>query len=75
MALAKDFIAFHDASGVAYGRLLRGIDRLRRRDLVEVRRDEGRPPVVRFRHDLDSHKLEVKPLSIVTEGDVIRLTL
>lgn len=31
--------------------------------------------IVRFRHDLDSHKLQVKPLSIVTESDVIRLTL
>ena len=31
--------------------------------------------IARFRHDLDSRKLEVKPLSIVTEDDVIRLTL
>jgi hypothetical protein len=31
--------------------------------------------IVRFRHDLDSRKLEVKPLTIVTEADVIRLTL
>jgi hypothetical protein len=31
--------------------------------------------IVRFRHDLDSRKLQVKPLSIVTENDVIRLTL
>lgn len=31
--------------------------------------------IVRFRHDLDSRKLQVKPLSIVTESDVIRLTL
>src|SRR5262249_54719119 len=30
---------------------------------------------VRFRHDLDTRKLQVKPLSIVTESDVIRLTL
>ncbi len=30
--------------------------------------------IVRFRHDLDSRKLQVKPLSIVTESDVIRLT-
>ena len=31
--------------------------------------------IVRFRHDLDSRKLQVKPLSIVTETEVIRLTL
>jgi hypothetical protein len=30
--------------------------------------------LVRFRHDLDSQKLRAKPLSIVTESDVIRLT-
>jgi hypothetical protein len=31
--------------------------------------------IVRFRHDLDSRKLQVKPLSIVTPSEVIRLTL
>ncbi|WP_165226490.1 SWIM zinc finger family protein [Aquisphaera insulae] len=31
--------------------------------------------IVRFRHDLDTRKLQVKPLSIVTESEVIRLTL
>lgn len=31
--------------------------------------------VVRFRHDLDSRKLQVKPLSIVTKTAVTRLTL
>jgi hypothetical protein len=31
--------------------------------------------VGRFRHDLDRCRLEVKPLSIVTECEVIRLTL
>jgi hypothetical protein len=31
--------------------------------------------IVRFRHDLDSRKLQVKPLAIVTDADVIRLTL
>jgi hypothetical protein len=31
--------------------------------------------VVRFRHDLDSRKLQVKPLSIVTQRSIIRLTL
>ena len=30
--------------------------------------------IVRFRHDLDSRKLQVKPLAIVTEAGVIRLT-
>jgi hypothetical protein len=30
--------------------------------------------LVRFHHDLDSQKLRAKPLSIVTEEDVIRLT-
>jgi hypothetical protein len=31
--------------------------------------------IVRFRHDLDTRKLQVKPLSIVTDSDVIRMTL
>jgi hypothetical protein len=31
--------------------------------------------IARFRHDLDTRKLQVKPLSIVTESEVIRLTL
>ncbi len=31
--------------------------------------------VVRFRHDLDKRKLHVKPLSIVTATNVVRLTL
>jgi hypothetical protein len=31
--------------------------------------------VVRFRHDLDTRQLQIKPLGIVTESDVIRLTL
>jgi hypothetical protein len=39
----------------------------------EVLRDQTL--LVRFRHDLDTRKLQVKPLSIVTESDVIRLTL
>ncbi len=30
--------------------------------------------IVRFRHDLDTRKLQVKPLSIVTGSEVIRLT-
>ncbi len=36
---------------------------------------EGQTLTVRFRHDLDSRKLQVKPLGIVTETEVIRLTL
>ena len=39
----------------------------------EVRHDQVM--LVRFHHDLDSQKLRAKPLSIVTERDVIRLTL
>jgi hypothetical protein len=31
--------------------------------------------IVRFRHDLDTRNLQVKPLSIVTESAIIRLTL
>ena len=31
--------------------------------------------VARFRHDLDTRKLQIKPLSIVTDSSVIRLTL
>ena len=40
------------------------------RDLLE-----NQTLIVRFRHDLDTRKLEVKPLSIVTETDIVRLTL
>ena len=31
--------------------------------------------VVRFRHDLDTRKLQIKPLSIVTTSAIVRLTL
>jgi hypothetical protein len=31
--------------------------------------------IVRFRHDLDTRKLQVKPLSIVTTSSIVRLTL
>lgn len=31
--------------------------------------------IVRFRHDLDNRKLQVKPLTIVTKAEMIRLTL
>lgn len=36
---------------------------------------ENQVLVVRFRHDLDRRKLQVKPLSIVTATNVLRLTL
>ncbi len=29
--------------------------------------------LVRFHHDLDSQKLHAKPLSVVTENEIIRL--
>ncbi len=35
----------------------------------------GQTLIGRFRHDLDSRQLRVKPLSFVTDADVIRLTL
>ncbi len=38
----------------------------------EARHDQAM--LVRFHHDLDSQKLRAKPLSVVTERDVIRLT-
>jgi hypothetical protein len=36
---------------------------------------ENQTMVVRFRHDLDRRKLQIKPLSIVTRENVVRLTL
>lgn len=36
---------------------------------------ENQTLIARFRHDLDARKLQIKPLSIVTQSDVIRLTL
>jgi len=36
---------------------------------------EGHTLIARFRHDLDTRKLQIKPLSIVTAAYVIRLTL
>jgi hypothetical protein len=36
---------------------------------------ENQTVVVRFRHDLDSRQLRIKPLSIVTTSGIIRLTL
>jgi SWIM zinc finger len=35
----------------------------------------GQTLIVRFRHDLDSRKLQIKPLSIVTPASIVRLTL
>lgn len=35
----------------------------------------GQTVIVRFRHDLDTRKLQVKPLSIVTADGIVRLTL
>ncbi len=35
----------------------------------------GQTVIVRFRHDLDTRKLQVKPLSIVTPDGIVRLTL
>lgn len=36
---------------------------------------ENQVLVVRFKHDLDKRKLQVKPLSIATDANVVRLTL
>ena len=36
---------------------------------------ENQVLVVRFRHDLDRRKLRVKPLTIVNDTNVVRLTL
>lgn len=36
---------------------------------------ENQTLIVRFRHDLDRRKLEVKPLGVVTDSSVVRLTL
>lgn len=35
---------------------------------------EGNTLIARFRHDLDTRRLEIKPLSIVTQAAIIRLT-
>ena len=36
---------------------------------------ENQTLIARFRHDLDTRKLQVKPLSIVTSSSIVRLTL
>ncbi|HXE54378.1 MAG TPA: SWIM zinc finger family protein [Tepidisphaeraceae bacterium] len=43
--------------------------------LVSPELHENQTLVVRFRHDLDRRKLQIKPLSIVTDESVVRLTL
>ncbi|MFO0808577.1 MAG: hypothetical protein U0746_08140 [Gemmataceae bacterium] len=43
--------------------------------LVPAAALSGQTLIARFRHDLDARKLQVKPLSIVTETGVVRLTL
>ena len=43
--------------------------------LISPSLHEDQTLIVRFRHDLDSRKLQVKPLSIVTGTNVVRLTL
>ena len=35
----------------------------------------GQTLIARFRHDLDTRKLQIKPLSIVTPTAIVRLTL
>jgi hypothetical protein len=35
----------------------------------------GQTLIARFRHDLDSRKLQIKPLGLITATEVIRLTL
>ena len=43
--------------------------------LISPALHENQAMVVRFRHDLDTRRLQVKPLSIVTDTSVVRLTL
>ncbi|MFO0014668.1 MAG: hypothetical protein ACK553_18185 [Planctomycetota bacterium] len=43
--------------------------------LVPDRLRRGQVMVARFRHDLDSKRLEAKPLGIVSSSEVLRLTL
>jgi hypothetical protein len=43
--------------------------------LLPAELHENQVLVVRFRHDLDRRRLQVKPLSIVTDTSVMRLTL
>ncbi len=43
--------------------------------LVAPSLHENQVLIARFRHDLDKHKLQIKPLGIVTDTNVVRLTL
>ena len=43
--------------------------------LISQELHENQVLVARFRHDLDRRKLQIKPLSIVTNQNVVRLTL
>jgi hypothetical protein len=43
--------------------------------LISPELHENQVLVARFRHDLDRRKLQIKPLSIVTNQSVVRLTL
>jgi hypothetical protein len=43
--------------------------------LISVQLHENQALIARFRHDLDRRKLQIKPLAIVTESAVVRLTL
>jgi hypothetical protein len=43
--------------------------------LIDPKLHADQVMVVRFRHDLDTRKLQVKPLAIVTESEVVRLTM
>jgi hypothetical protein len=43
--------------------------------LVPKELHENQVVVARFRHDLDRRKLQIKPLSIVTDASIVRLTL
>lgn len=42
--------------------------------LIPTQLLENQTLIVRFRHDLDTRKLQVKPLSIVTPNSIVRLT-
>jgi len=43
--------------------------------LISPRLHTDQTLIVRFRHDLDARKLQVKPLAIVTDSQTVRLTL
>ena len=42
--------------------------------LLSPRLFEGQTLIARFRHDLDTRQLRIKPLSIVTDSNVVRMT-